>query len=233
MMPRLSNNYQISTLCCNTPYAICSQRQSDLAAKEASPYWCRVANNNHDCILDEDWSKTVALSHASGVAAKFPEKVHHMLDDISKRGDESIVSWQPHGRAFRVHNKQRFVETVLPKFFGHSNYTSFTRQLNLYCFHRIKAGRDKGAYYHELFLHSEPYRCREIVRQRVKRNWEKKTAYSESDFYEISPSEIQINGRYNHHKDKVRTPLCLQKISPYTFRGAKFYSIFSYLSLNV
>jgi len=173
-MPRLSNNYQISTLCCNTPYAICSQRQSDLAAKEASPYWCRVANNNHDCLLDEDWSKTVALSHASGVAAKFPEKVHHMLDDISKRGDESIVSWQPHGRAFRVHNKQRFVETVLPKFFGHSNYTSFTRQLNLYCFHRIKAGRDKGAYYHELFLHSEPYRCREIVRQRVKGNWGKK-----------------------------------------------------------
>ena len=120
--------------------------------------------------LDDELSKAVRLSHARGLAAKFPEKLYQMLEDIHQSGDDSIVSWLPHGRAFRVHKKQQFVETVLPKFFGHSNYTSFTRQLNLYGFQRIKVEVDKGAYYHELFLRSHPYRCHEIVRQQVKRN---------------------------------------------------------------
>jgi hypothetical protein len=44
----------------------------------------------------------------------FPVKVHIMLTDTDQRGLSDVVSWQPHGRCFRVHNKQRFVAEVLP-----------------------------------------------------------------------------------------------------------------------
>mmetsp|Transcript_9887 Transcript_9887/g.14290 ORF Transcript_9887/g.14290 Transcript_9887/m.14290 type:complete len:386 (+) Transcript_9887:115-1272(+) len=207
-MPHLSKNCQGGMLCRITP-STASSKVPELGAKEASPYRCSDANTHHDYTLDDEWSKVVRLSHASGATAKFPEKLYLMLEDIYKSGDESIVSWQPHGRAFRVHKKLRFVETVLPKFFGHSKYTSFTRQLNLYGFHRIKVGQDKGAYYHELFLRSQPYRCREMVRQLVKGNSSKGFAYSEPNFYAMPPSNMLINGSYDdQHKAKASALLC-------------------------
>ena len=39
----------------------------------------------------------------------FPFKLHRMLIDAEKEGNESIVSWLPHGRSFKVNNKDEFV----------------------------------------------------------------------------------------------------------------------------
>jgi hypothetical protein len=44
----------------------------------------------------------------------FPVKLHYMLDELEKDGMEHIVSWQPHGRCFLVHNQDQFVEQILP-----------------------------------------------------------------------------------------------------------------------
>jgi len=44
------------------------------------------------------------------------------------------------------------VKQILPCWFRQSKVSSFQRQLNLYGFHRLTTGKDKGAYYHELFL---------------------------------------------------------------------------------
>jgi hypothetical protein len=35
-------------------------------------------------------------------------KLHDMLEDTAKVDDESIVSWKPHGEAFRVHLPEVF-----------------------------------------------------------------------------------------------------------------------------
>jgi len=111
--------------------------------------------------LEANWSNTHSKS-------SFPKKLHQMLYDSERNGTESIVSWQPHGRAFRVNDVEKFVKNFLPKYFRQSKFTSFQRQVNLYCFRRLNIGQDRGAYYHEMFLRGQPYLCERIVRMRIK-----------------------------------------------------------------
>jgi hypothetical protein len=44
----------------------------------------------------------------------FPEKLHYVLSDMEKDDLQHIVSWQPHGRCFIVHDQKHFAEKVLP-----------------------------------------------------------------------------------------------------------------------
>lgn len=99
---------------------------------------------------------------------RFPWKLHIMLDAMDRTGDESVVCWQPHGRAFMVHKPREFVHHVMPHFFNQTKYASFQRQLNLYGFSRLTHGPDKGAYYHGCFVRGERSLCREMVRQKIK-----------------------------------------------------------------
>ncbi|EGB08069.1 hypothetical protein AURANDRAFT_17549, partial [Aureococcus anophagefferens] len=70
--------------------------------------------------------------------------------------DEAIVSWCEDGRAFIVRDRTRFCEEVLPAYFSHNKWASFTRMLNLYGFKCIKLGRWVGTYEHECFRRGEP-----------------------------------------------------------------------------
>lgn len=86
-------------------------------------------------------------------AKKFPQKLHLLLDEGSY---SSIISWQPHGRSFRIHKKEEFVRDVLPKYFKLNKLSSIYRQLSHYGFKRQQdEGPDKGGYYHEHFLRGQ------------------------------------------------------------------------------
>jgi hypothetical protein len=78
------------------------------------------------------------------MSSMFPYKLHEMLEYAEKRGMESIVSWLPDGRAFKVHQPEPFMKTLVPSFFKQNRYKSFQRQLHLYGFERITEGRNKG-----------------------------------------------------------------------------------------
>ena len=43
----------------------------------------------------------------------FPAILHVALENAEKDGTEEVLSWQPHGRAFRVHDTEQLTETVL------------------------------------------------------------------------------------------------------------------------
>jgi hypothetical protein len=78
-----------------------------------------------------------------------------MLEEMSAVGEES-VSWQPHGKAFRVHLPDLFAKTVMPRYFKQqTKYKSFQRQLHIYGFHRINKGMDRGAYFHSMFIRED------------------------------------------------------------------------------
>ena len=127
-----------------------------------------------------------------GAAEPFPQKIHRMLADLERLpGGTDIASFLPHGRAFSIHNPKTFVGEIMPRYFRMSRFSSFQRQLNLYDFKRITDGRDKGAYYHELFLHSRPALCSQMKRTKIKgqnSNWIGQGNFQEEvNFYSLPP----------------------------------------------
>jgi hypothetical protein len=90
-----------------------------------------------------------------------------MLSRAHEDGISHIVSWQPHGRSFVVHEPQEF-KKILPQYFMQSKLSSFQRQLNLYGFQRLTKGIDRSGYYNELFLRGRPDLAWNIRRVKVK-----------------------------------------------------------------
>jgi len=119
--------------------------------------------------LEQRSPNSGTTSTHGGNALLFPWKLHDMLRTSGTEGKESIVSWLPHGNAFKVHNVPDFVSNILPLFFKQTKYKSFQRQLNLWGFERIQNGPEKGAYYHKQFLRDESALCRHLTRQRAKK----------------------------------------------------------------
>ena len=118
--------------------------------------------------LAEQSPHSARNSHG-GNTLLFPWKLHDMLRTSKTDGKESIVSWLPHGNAFKVHDVPDFVSNILPLFFKQTKYKSFQRQLNLWGFKRIENGHEKGAYFNFQFLRDQPNLCRHLTRQRCKK----------------------------------------------------------------
>lgn len=57
--------------------------------------------------------------------SNFPFQLHYILHELEKEGKADIISWLPHGRGFRVHDKERFVTEVLATWFRQHKFTSF------------------------------------------------------------------------------------------------------------
>jgi hypothetical protein len=145
-----------------------------------------VVHNYHDH-ADDDEDDDSAPGRKGSVS--FPAKLHAILDQVAADGLGHILSWQPHGRCFKVHKPTEFVELVMPKYFRQTKLTSFQRQLNLYGFCRLTTGPDTSGYYHELFLRGKPALCNKMARTKVK-GTKFKAASSpelEPNFYEMKP----------------------------------------------
>jgi hypothetical protein len=127
-----------------------------------------------------------------------------MLGDAAKIGHGSIVSWQPHGMSFRVHQPEVFTRTVMSRYFKQTKYKSFLRQLHIYGFHRIAKGRDRGAYIHSMFIRNKKSMSLRMTRQKTKGNNSSSNptnlygAGDHPDFYS-SESSIDVgNAQYQH-----------------------------------
>lgn len=144
-----------------------------------------------------------------GVTVPFPVKLHLMLSRVEEEGFGHIVSWQPHGRCFLVHKPKEFVDEIMPTFFRQSKLTSFQRQLNLYGFSRITAGRDRGGYYHELFLRNKLFLCQNMTRIRIKGTGIKGKANpsSEPDFYSMPPIVPDDEEEYRNLEDQLEAAM--------------------------
>ena len=114
----------------------------------------------------------------------FPALVHSILSNDQY---SHIISWMPHGRAWKIHDKELFMEEVAPEFFGQSKYASFARQLSGWGFKRLhQTGSDFGCYYHECFLRGHPRLT--VLMRRVSGGQGKGTPNmnAEPDFYAIA-----------------------------------------------
>lgn len=112
----------------------------------------------------------------------FSQKLHLIL---STKEYMFCIGWMPHGRAFRVHIPKRFEAKVSPKYFGHSRYSSFLRQLNNFGFKHITQGPDRNCYYHECFLRGLPLLCKYMPKPKIARRLISDPE-NEPNFYRIS-----------------------------------------------
>ncbi|VVT47195.1 uncharacterized protein SAPINGB_P001590 [Magnusiomyces paraingens] len=65
----------------------------------------------------------------------FVLKLWNMVND---KGNEAYIQWTPDGESFQVLSREQFEKIVLPKYFKHSNFSSFVRQLNMYGWHKVQ-----------------------------------------------------------------------------------------------
>ena len=58
----------------------------------------------------------------------FPDLLYNLLEDCERSEEFTIISWSPQGRSFKVHDKEVFTHSILPRYFRQSKYKSFARQ---------------------------------------------------------------------------------------------------------
>ena len=103
----------------------------------------------------------------------FINKLWNMLNDSA---NVDMIRWSSDGKSFFVINRERFVKDILPKYFKHSNFASFVRQLNMYGWHKVqdvKSGSiqsnadEKWQFENEFFLRGREDLLDRIVRQKA------------------------------------------------------------------
>jgi len=101
----------------------------------------------------------------------FPFKLHYTIEWASNSEFSSALMWSPSGNAFVVRDRDVMVEHIIPKFFDHKKWRSFTRQLNLWGFKRELRGPDTEGefYYHQYFHRGKLEELQLIKRTEVKR----------------------------------------------------------------
>lgn len=106
----------------------------------------------------------------------FVNKLWSMVNDNS---NEKFIHWSRNGESIIVPNREKFVQEVLPKYFKHSNFASFVRQLNMYGWHKvqdIKSGSmlsnndSRWEFENENFKRGREHLLENIIRQKPNSN---------------------------------------------------------------
>jgi len=119
-------------------------------------------NDLDDSSLVDDSDSSQKMMGDDGRKTKkrdFPLKLYQMLQDSKSHGHERIISWDPDGKSFKVHQPDEFVAEVMPKYFNQTKFRSFQRMLNLYNFKKIIVGPMRGGYIHPKFHRDKKELC--------------------------------------------------------------------------
>ncbi|KAM0983368.1 hypothetical protein TB2_010714 [Malus domestica] len=148
-------------------------------------------------------------SGPAGSVAPFLRKCYEMVDD---KDTDSIISWSETGDSFAILDMAQFSISMLPKYFKHSNFSSFMRQLNIYGFRKIDS--DGWVFANEGFIRGQKILLKNIARRKHPQGTDQKQASQQSP---DGPSEnISENGLWreveNMKTDKVALKQELAKL---------------------
>jgi len=90
-----------------------------------------------------------------------------LFEIVSSPASDNLVCWSDHGESFRIVDRTKFAQDVLPLYFKHDNLRSFIRQLNIYGFQRVPnaSGRDRTMeFQHPMFTRNGVRQLKEIKR---------------------------------------------------------------------
>jgi len=100
------------------------------------------------------------------ILSKFLSKTFHILSQCPS----DIAEWSHDGLSFTIKNADAFAVDVLPLYFNHSKFQSFTRQLNFYGFVKKRSDPDLQVhtkavrFSHPYFRRGEPELLHKITR---------------------------------------------------------------------
>lgn len=80
-----------------------------------------------------------------------------------------MISWDKSNVGFIIHDVVSFTREILPKYFRHSNFSSFVRQLNMYDFHKVKQENESLVFKNPLFCKGEQQNLKFIRRKAAKK----------------------------------------------------------------
>lgn len=90
-----------------------------------------------------------------------------LFEIVSSSASDDLVCWSEHGETFRIVDRTKFAQDVLPLYFKHDNLRSFIRQLNIYGFQRVPnaSGRDRTMeFFHPMFTRNGVRNLKDIKR---------------------------------------------------------------------
>ena len=100
-------------------------------------------------------------------AGKISGFIVKLFDIVNREENQPYVGWskEHHLQAFTIKDPVDFSTIVLPKYFKHTNFCSFVRQLNIYGFKKLEFGHG-AVFMHKCFRADMPQLLPQIRRRK-------------------------------------------------------------------
>ncbi|AET37957.1 stress-responsive transcription factor HSF1 Ecym_2208 [Eremothecium cymbalariae DBVPG len=155
----------------------CNLRSSKLLTKPPSQLMGCTAKGGAGSASSISGPMTTSMATKKKLSATktkpaFVNKLWSMVNDPT---NQALIHWNDDGKSFIVTQREQFVHEILPKYFKHSNFASFVRQLNMYGWHKVqdvKSGSiqsnsdDRWEFSNEYFLRGREDLLTNILRQK-------------------------------------------------------------------
>jgi hypothetical protein len=118
----------------------------------------------------------------------FVAKTYRLINDPQVA---PFATWTDDGKGFTVFNPAEFAANVLPKYFKHSNFCSFVRQLNIYGFHKVHPEQWTFKHENEYFVRGDESKLKLITRRKQSKRVAAESVHNESEMEQLNPKKAQ------------------------------------------
>ncbi|CCH43483.1 Heat shock factor protein [Wickerhamomyces ciferrii] len=139
------------------------ENTSTTKKKNQDPNYLALSTKNNN-------KSTSKKSKSTKSKPAFVLKIWSMVNDET---NNDLIKWYQDGNSFIVTNRESFVQQILPKYFKHSNFASFVRQLNMYGWHKVQDASsgslhsdEKWQFENKNFIRGKPELLDKIVRNK-------------------------------------------------------------------